>query len=629
MGGRLSRKRRGYNVNDPKESKSAAESTDQPEVKQDEPESKDVSKEQLKTPEAELPDQQPDEAPKVTSETTEGNQTDSTVTIEGKAAIGAQDHEAVLSSEAQESATCTNSVKATEQPSQEDHQTTKAEIESSSSAEVHVPVSSEETTLSGVVAVSSPNGEAQEKPVLPSKHVNEGPNLPTEKLESDHAAPKIMENNKQLNSSVSLDVKVQSGQVPEGIAETSEQELTKTQDSLSEQAESSDLETKSEPGAENVPHETETPKLSEITEETPIDLVLKNEVAKCADLQKNLSGPGTMDEVQEKMVSKSTRTAQVVADLKTENSDHLHDGSVQGVTNKVPEDQGQLLEGSGNLSVDTLREESVTDLVPVELKGPETDPAPKAVSVPEKTTHVVTQSPDPIMAECAPGTSPPVTEKVIQLGSPDATAEECSPETLPNADKEISETRLEQTPEMSHQDRAEIALLNSSSEKIPAIKLTVYTEALQEEKIEMDTELMTKESPNHFDTKDPDPDPQNEMLPEKQSTSCLVELISDQEVVKVGNTSDHPVSESQSSSLDVGEQSLTDQTKTEATVPTENVSVVGASSQIEKTSLDETPIANGTPLDTGVGDFSKSMSKELASCGNNRLNLNLKCWHLG
>ncbi|XP_048402144.1 uncharacterized protein si:dkey-56m19.5 [Stegostoma tigrinum] len=599
MGGRLSRKRRGYNVNDPKESKSAAESTDQPE-------SKDVSKEQFKTPEAELPVQQPDEAPKIT-ETTAGNQIDTTVTTEGKAANDAQDHEAALSSEA----TCTNSVKATEQPSQEGHQTTKAEIESSStacissSAEVNVPVSSEEVPLN-VAAVSSPNEEAQEKPVLPSKHESEGLNLPTDKQESGHAAPKITEDNKQPKSGVNLDAEVQSSQASEGIAETSEQELTKTQGSLSEQAESSTLETKSEPGAENVPHETETPKFSEITEETLIDLVLKNEMAKCADIQKNLSGPGSMDEVQDKMVSESTHTIQVVADLTetAENSDQSQDGSGQGVTNKVPEDQGQLLGSSGNLSVDTLREESVTDSVPVELKDPEIDPVPNIVSVPE-ATHVVTQSPDPVMAECAPGTPPPVTE-VIPAGSPDPTAE-CSPETLPHPKKELSETRLEQTLEMSHQDSAEIALLNSSSEKIPAIKLTVYTEALQEEKIEMDTEPMTKESLNHFDTNDPDP--QNEVLPEIQSTSCSAELISEQEIVNVGNTSEHPVPESQSSS-DVGEQSLADLTKTEATVSTEpeNVSVDAASSQTEKTSL-ETPIANGTPLDARVEDSSKSMSK--------------------
>ncbi|XP_060693551.1 polycystin-1-like protein 3 [Hemiscyllium ocellatum] len=621
MGGRLSRKKRGYNVNDPKDSKPVAESTDQPEVKQDEPESRDVSKEQLKTPAAELPDQQPDEAPKTTGETTAGNQTDlTTVTIEGKAGIDPQDNEAVHSSEAQQSATFTNSVKPTEELSQEEH-LTKAEVESSvpgigSSAAVHVPVPSEEKP-SDMVAVCSPDGEAQEEPTLGTGSVAEVSNLPTEeRFHSDHPAPNIMEDSQQSHSSVSPDAKVETGQFPEEIAEMSMQELTKTQDSLSqqpavkEQAESSDLEIKSEPGVENVPHEDKTPKLSEITEETAIDVVLKNEMAKCADLEKNVLGPCSKDDVQEKLVSESIlTTVQIEADIKTEteNSDNLQDGSAQGLTTELL-DQDQVLEGSGNLSVDTLKEnsvpESVTDVVPADPKDPDTDHAP------ENTFHVVTKSPDSMVAECAPELITPVTVKeVIPARSPDPTAVECAPRASPNVEEEVPETMSEPIPELSCQDRAEVALLNSSSEKIPAIKLTVCTEATQEEKVEMDTELMTKESTDVFDTTDSDL--QNEVPPEKQSTSFSTELSLDPEIVEVGKTSELPVTESRGSP-DLGEQGPTDLTKTEAAVSTEteNGSVVdGGISQSEKTCLGETPVSNGTPLDTEVGDFGKSISQ--------------------
>ncbi|GCC20900.1 hypothetical protein chiPu_0019470 [Chiloscyllium punctatum] len=621
MGGRLSRKKRGYNVNDPKDSKPATESTDQPEVKQDEPESRDVSKEQFKIPEAELPDQQPDGAPKTTGETTAGNQTDlTTVTIESKAGIDPQDNEAVHSSEAQESATFTNSVKATEELSQEEH-LTKAEVESSmpgivSSAAVHMPVPSEEKP-SDMVAVCSPDGEAQEEPILDTEgSVTEVSNLPTEgRFHSDHAAPKIMEDSPQSPSSVSPDAKVETGQVPEETAEMSMQELTKTQDSLSQQpavkepAESSDLEIKPEPGVENVPHEDKTPKLSEITEETAIDVVLKNEMAKCADLEKNVLGPCSKDEVQEKLVSESILTTdQIVADLKTEtveNSDNLQDGSAQGLTTELL-DQDKVLEGSGNLSVDTLKEnsvpESVTDLVPVDPKDSDTDHAP------ENTLHIVTKSPDSVVAECAPELITPVTGKeVIPARSPDSTAVECAPRASPNVEKEVSETKSEPIPEQSCQDSAEVDLLNSSSEKIPAIKLTVCAEASQEEKVEMDTELTTKESTNVFDTTDSDP--QNEVLPEKQSTSYSTELSLDPEIVEVGKTSELPVTESRGSP-DLGEQGPTDMTKTEAAVSTENGPVVdGVINQSEKTCLGETPVPNGTPLDTEVGDFSKSISQ--------------------
>ncbi|XP_078400792.1 uncharacterized protein LOC144682235 isoform X1 [Cetorhinus maximus] len=611
MGGRLSRKKRGYNVNDPKEGKTAAESTEDPGVK-DEPENKDASKEQLQKPEAELPEEKSEtEAPKMASETAAGKQTDLTpdVKIEEQAATDVPATDLAQTSDVQESITPTNLVKATEQPAnQVEHQpATETEVETTPtpdndlSAEVpNVAVSSEGKTQTGVTTCG-PNEETQEKPVLDEMSMTEASEDPsTEKLSlGDHVATKI-DSEPLENSYVDPeDTTEESGKVQKFCQEMSMQEPIESQDTslqttLKEKVESSILETKSESGVECVPpKETEIPKLPEITEETAIDIVLKSEMTRCADLEKNIVGPDTQDEIQEKIVSDSLHPTVQVA-VKTEptkhlveNSDHMQDGSGQGDSNIVFADQSQLVEESGNLSVDTSSApESVTDVVPAESKDPMAECAPKTVGTPESATDIVlAESKHPVVAESAP-------------------------ETTPNTGKEVTETRCEQTPELiSKQDHVEIALLKTSSELIPDIKLTVCTETLQEEKMEISTELTSKESTDeNFVSDATDPHPLNEVLAEKQSISCSAEMSTDQ-VVKLDPMPETISSPNLESPTDVVNTEETSSTKTENGLSVDERSQNESTSKTKEDNLPEASIANGNPVDNGVKDHSKSTSQ--------------------
>uniref|UniRef100_UPI00398E90E9 serine-rich adhesin for platelets n=1 Tax=Pristiophorus japonicus TaxID=55135 RepID=UPI00398E90E9 len=620
MGGKLSRKKKGYNVNDPKESKTTAESTDNPEVKPDEPENQDAAKEQFKIT-GELPEEKPEtEAPKIASETPAEKQTDlavADVKTEEKATADAPavsvSADLAHSSNVQESATSTNLVEATRPvPDQAEHcLVTEAEVQFNStpgidsSAEVlDVPVPSECETQTGVTPVRSSNGETQEKPALDNvTEASKGPSMEESSL-GDHAATKLVEDGQQLEetSCVNLeDIKVESGEVlekislekfhdemsvPESIAS---EEKVKVDCREKEKIESSIQEIRSESRVKCIPpEEVEIPKLAE---ETPIDVVLKNEMASCADnLEKVTVGPDTLDEGEEKVVSESLHpTGQIVADVKTEHSIEKSDIQENHKV-ELSEALSQLLEGSGNLSVDTSKEDSCS--------------APKGVT------------------------------DVVQAKSNGPLAAESAPETVgPNSEKEVTETRYEQTVDMINQDSIEeISLLKTSSELIPDIKLTVYTEALQEEKMVICTELPSKGStddqtlPEESIVPDAisDPQPLNEVLAEKPSTS-LVEMVfetpvsSDQEMVKLDETLEDPVPESRSSPSIEG-PSPTEVIKTEETcsTKTENgVFVDGEKNQSESTSktednISETSVANGTSVDE-VRGRSKSTSKTQAN----------------
>ncbi|XP_067853627.1 uncharacterized protein si:dkey-56m19.5 [Heptranchias perlo] len=613
MGGRLSRKKRGYNVNDPKESKTTVESTENPEVKEEEPENQDASKEQLKTT-GELSEEKPEtEAPKIADETPAEKQTDlvtADVKTEAKPTAdvptlsGSTDSDNLdRSSDVQESVTSTSLVEATKAvPDQllviDD---VPPEVQSSSTPDtgsraevIDVPVLSE--VQSSVIPDSGSNGETEDKSALDKGSVTEAPKDPSTEKSSlgDHAATQLVEDEQlEENNCVSLeDIKVESDKV---LVKTSaekfhdvmsEQESIVSQEKVSLESNLKEIEDPTQAMKSGA-----IPKLAEIAEETPIDVVLKNEMAKCADLlEKDIVGPDTQDEGQ-KVSEPLHPTVQIVADVKTEQSaeysiekaDHMQDSSIQENGNvKVFEAHNQLLESSGNISVDTSSEDSCS--------------APKGVT-------------DVVQAESIP-------ENVCH----------------PKAEKEVTETKYEQTVELiSHQESIEeISLLKTSSELIPDIKLTVYTEALQDEKIEMTAELPSKGStdetlPKSVPDTTADPLPLKEVLAEKQLTSSELEEVSsvemvletkvssDQEMVKLDETVEDPVPES-ISSPNVGAPSPTEVIKTRKTSSTNGVFVDGETSQNESTSkteedsLSEIPVANGTSVDEVRGQ-SESTSK--------------------
>ncbi|XP_067904981.1 fap1 adhesin [Heterodontus francisci] len=616
MGGRLSRKKRGYNVNDPKESKTTAESSENPEVKPDEPENSDASKEPVKTTEVELPEEKPEtEAPKMASEIPAEKQTglatpDTKTETATVPALSASTDLAHVS-DVQQSVSPQNLLKATKPPDQVEHcLTTEAEVQSSctdidlTTKVLDVPVPSGGETQIGAIPDSGSNEEIQEKLVLDKEtSVTEDPSTEKSSL-CDYATTKIMED-KQLeeNSHVNPeDSQVESSEVPERISAMSmhesivNQERASLQSVLKEKIENSVQEAKSESGCVP-PKEAEIPKLSEITPETPTD-ILKTEMSRCAELEKNIVGPDTQDESQEKVSESLHPTVQVVADVKTEPfAEHSLESPNYMRENINVEAHSQLMEGSGNLSVDTSREnsvpESVTDVFPAESKDPVAECTPETGGAPENGHVVSAESNDPLVAESAP-------------------------ETFSNAEKEVTETNCEQTPEMiSHKDHAEeISLLKTSSELIPDIKLTVYTETSQE-KIEINTELPTKGSeddgtlPEESLVSD---STNSHPLVEKQSTTCSVEMVlekvsSDKEM---DDALKDPLPESKSSpnvSAEVIKTEETSSPKTENGVPVDGEKSLNESTSKTKEDNEVSgTVANGTSVDE-VRDHSKSTSK--------------------
>ncbi|XP_078066638.1 uncharacterized protein LOC144492461 [Mustelus asterias] len=629
MGGRLSRKKRGYNVNDPKEGKTTAESPQDPEVK-DDLENPDASKEQVKKPEVELPEEKPEtEAPKAASDAAKPADlatpdvkteekatvvpatdpvlvsdvqasvpatdpvqaldvqasvpaTDPVQALDVQASVPATDPVLVLDVQASVPATdpvlvldvpatdpvqasgvsAINLVKATEQsPEPVEHHLVTETVEFSSTPDTgssadtpDVPELSEGKTQT-VLAVCE---ETQAKPVLDKEMgmTSEHPSNETSSL-GDHVATEIMKVEQLENSHL----------IPEDQDESEVPEVIENQDNVSPQStlkevESALQETSSESGVEVPPKEIEIPRLP-ITVETPIDIVLKNEIASC---EKHVAGPDTRDEIQEKMVSETIHpTDQMVADVKIEptehsvkNSDHVQDSSVQEDSDKVLADQS-LAEGSGNLSVDTLRGTSVTDVVPAQSKDAMAECPPEMVSTSVSAAEVVTA--------------------------------ESTPETKSNT---VTETRCEQTPELiSHQDSVKTPPLETSSEAIPDIKVTVYTEGLQEQ-IETGTE------PTKASTGD-------ESLPES--------FVSDSEAhpPKLDSTVEDSTVPGTASALTFGEPSPTDVIKTEETssMKTENGFSVDEQSQNEGDKLPDASVVNGTPVDNG--DQSKKSQVEVNS----------------
>ncbi|GCB61737.1 hypothetical protein scyTo_0011367 [Scyliorhinus torazame] len=560
MGGRLSRKKRGYNVNDPKESKTA-ESTEGPEVK-DEPENQDASKEQVVKPEAELPEEKSEtEAPKVTGETISGKQTD-LVTPDVKTIPSVPVTDVVQTSGLLEGVPATVLVQASgpqerivsknlvnsiseQPPNQVEHHP----VESSHTPRIDLNADASDVTelneqKTGPVSVCE---ETQAKPVLEMSMTSLDPSTETSSL-GDHVATEIMKGDEQLkNSHVSPEDTIgKPGEVSES------QDGVSPQSTLKEKIGSSTQATRSESGVECVPPKEMGISKLPVSEETPTDIAVNNK------MEKNVVAPGTWDEIPEKVLSESIcPIVQTITDVKTEpaehcieKSDHIQDRLVQEDTGKVFVDQSQLTEGSGNPSVDTSREATVTDVVLLS-KDPVAVCPPETVSTAESAIQIVT---------------------------------EFAPETSSNTRKALTETRCEPTPDISHQDDVEIPPLKTSSELIPDIKVTVYTEGLQET-IEINTKLAKGSTGDETLVSDTDPHSPN--------------------VGKLENTSeDH--SPSRADAIQTEEPSST---------KTENVfSVVdpnGSTLQTGVANLPESSVANGAPVDNGVIDHSKTSQVEV------------------
>ncbi|XP_038662151.1 uncharacterized protein si:dkey-56m19.5 isoform X3 [Scyliorhinus canicula] len=636
MGGKLSRKKRGYNVNDPKESKTA-ESTEGPEVK-DEPENQDASKEQVAKPEAELPKEKSEtEAPKVAGETVSGKQTD-LVTPDVKTIASVPVTDVVQTSGLQEGVPATDVVQtsglqevvpATDVvdpvpatvlvqvsglqegvPATDVLQTSAADadlmaglqglpatvlVQASglqesivsknlgnsiseqppnqvehhpveSSHAPHIDLNADASDVmqlneqkTGQVAVCE---ETQATPVLEMSMTSPDPSAEASSL-CDHVATKIMKSDDQLKNSHASpeDTIGKPGEVSESHDGVS------PQSTLKEKIESSTQATPPESGAECVPpKEMETSKLP-VSEETAIDIVVNNEIARCVEMEKNVVAPGTRDEIPEKVLSESIcPIVQTLADVKTEpaehcieKSDHIQDHVVQEDSEKVFVDQSQLTEGSGNLSVDTSREASVTDVVLLESKDPLAECPPEMVSTAESAIQIVT---------------------------------EFAPETSSDPGKALTETRSESTPDISHQDGVEIPPLKTSSELIPDIKVTVYTESLQEA-AEINTELAKGSTGDEALVSDTDPHSPN--------------------VGKLENTSED-ISPSRADAIQTEEPSST---KTE-----NGFSVVdpnGSTVQTGVANLPESSVTNGAPVDNGVRVIDHSKTGQIEVNGQSEM----------
>ncbi|XP_051884390.1 uncharacterized protein si:dkey-56m19.5 [Pristis pectinata] len=578
MGGRLGRKRRGYNVSEPKENRTAAESTENPEVKQIEPENKVSSKDQFKT----IGEQQPaSEAPKQADERP-GERETALVTVDvetaeiNNVAVVSTSTELPHGSQMQENVISAGLVEAAKQlPDQaEQCPLPEAGVQSSaipeigSAAEVpDVAVPSEPQTKE--VPENGSNGETLKSDLDTGKSVPEIPEDPSpEKSSLGDQTVTNLDEQLEVYPCGNLNVQVDPGKILEGVSgETLHAAMSlpvsheaPLQPTLKE-IETSVQETRSEsPVKCDFSKEDEEPKLAAIIEETPIDVVLKNEVALCADLEKDVTEPDTKDEAQGVVGEPLHSTTQVTPDS-GEPSDCVQDNSACGSSNAAEtEDHSQSLEGSGNASVDSC---SVTDTVQVDLVAAE--------SVPENT--------------------------------------------CPSIEK-LTETSHEQTVELiGCQDSIEeISLLKTNSELIPDIKLTVYGEGLQEEEEKDDTQPAPVDETIALDT-NTDPQPPNEVLDENQSTLRSAEVglemhkSSDQEIVKL-ETSGDPAPECGSSGpieevlakVNTEETSSTENSTAfvDAGKPTESIT-----SKTEDDNHPESSVTNGTTPDGELRNQSK------------------------
>ncbi|XP_069758139.1 fap1 adhesin [Narcine bancroftii] len=607
MGGRLGRKKRGYNVSEPKESRAAAESAENLEVRQNVPENQAASKEQVKT--TDLPKQP--ECPVKADERPGEKQTALVAagvkTAELNAAVATGSTSAELDgSKMQENAVSDGLVEATKQlPDQAEEPLLRVAVQSTALPETNsaaegpdAPVPSENGPQCKEIPDCSSNGAAEVSDVLgPSK--NEPQSEETPDCSSNGAAevsdalgpsknepqseetPDCVSNgemgesvteitdccstekpslddqavtNAEVNSCDNLAVEADPGKVLKGISEEishNSMALPVSPEPLLQcdpKIETSIQELQSESPVKCELEDVEASKLAAIVEETPIDVVLKHEVATCADLGKGATEPSTRD-AQGEAVGEPLHSTKITSDSEEQPDYAQHNSHGYGAS--VLEDRSQSLKGSGNAPVDTSQVVScsVTDTVQA----------------------------DPVV-ESAPVNASPSLEKV-------------------------TETNCEQTvePISCQESIEEISLLKTNSELIPDIKITVYGEGLQEEEMKSGAALAFASSPDKLESvalvAGADPQPPNEILPENRSTLQSAELeletliSSDQEMVQL-ETSGCPTPES-------GSSACVEKVSNEDSGSTKNFAsfVVDGKSAISKSEDDNPPkvsVTNGT-----------------------------------
>ncbi|XP_078257858.1 uncharacterized protein LOC144594829 [Rhinoraja longicauda] len=572
MGGRLGRKRRGYNVSEPKENKSSTESTEKPEVKHNEPENKGAAKDQFKAT-SEL--QPGGEAPKKVDEEPGEKQTtlvtaDVEVTERSvNAVVGSASTELARGSETQENVTPASLVEITKQmPDQEEHcASTEADVRSNAVPETGSADEVPDESMSSKTEPETneiPDGETLKSNLDAGETLtNIAKDPSTGKLSLDEQVALNLDEHLEGNLSGNLGVQADADKVLEGVS--AEVLHTATPLPVNHEAplvpapkemETSIPETQPEsPVKCDFSKEDEEPKLGAIIEETPIDVVLKNEVALCADLEKDVTKPSTQDKAWGKVVEQQNSTTQITPDS-GEQSDCVQD-ILALEDSKVAEleDHSQSLKGSGNVAVDMAQVDScgVTDAVQA----------------------------DPFAGESGPENTCLSTE--------------------------MTETNYEQTVEpVSCQDSIEISLLKTNSELIPDIKLTVYGEGLQEEEVKSDAQLafVDEAVENIVQDTNVNPQPPNEVLEENGSLLHSVEVApenresSDEEMIKL-ETSRDPAPENPTHLEDVSTKVIAEKTSS-----TENSTVfVGGgklnesiTSKIED-DYPEISVTNGTTLD--------------------------------
>lgn len=567
MGGRLGRKRRGYNVSEPKENKSATESTEKPEVKHNEPENKGASKDQFKAS-SEL--QAGGEALKKVDEKPGEKQTtlvtaDVEATERGvNAEVGSASTELAQGSETQENVTPASLVETTkEMPDQEEHcRSTEADVKSNAVPETGSVDEVPDESMSSKTEPETkelPGGETLKSNLDAGEGVTNIVKDPsTGKSSLDEQAAPILDEHLEGNSSGNLSVQADADKIVEVVSA----EVLHTAMSLPvshetplapapKEMESSIQETLPEsPIKCDFSKEDEEPNLGAIIEETPIDVVLKDEVALCADLEKDVTKPSTQDETWGEVIEQQNSTAQNTP-KSGEQSDCVQDNLALADSNVAEfEDHGQSLKGSGNVAVDMAQMDScgVTDAVQA----------------------------DPLVGESGPENT--------CLGT------------------EMTETNYEQTVEpVSCQDSIEISLLKTNSELIPDIKLTVYGEGLQEEEIKSDAQLAFGDEAVDANI---NPQPPDEVLEENESLLHSVEVAPenreclDQEIIKL-ETSEDPAPENPAHLEDVSTKVTAEKNSS-----TENSTVFGDGGKLNESITSKTEddhpeisVINGTTLE--------------------------------
>ncbi|XP_072926538.1 uncharacterized protein [Hemitrygon akajei] len=600
MGGRLGRKRRGYNVSEPAESRTAAESTDNPEVKQVEPKNKAVSKDQVKTT-GEPPEQTASEAPKQADEGA-GEKQAALITTDVEAAEISE--VAVVStselphgSEVQGEVNSSGLVEAEKQlPDQTAHYPLPAAGEPTNATV--------ETDLTAEVSENGSNVETLKPDLELGTSVTE--DISTEKSNlGDQAVTSLDE---QLEESCgNLDVEADLGKVLKGVSEDASYTAVSSSvnhEAPSQETEMSVQETQLEsPVKCDSSKEDEEPKLTAITEETPIDVVLKNEVAMFAVMEKDVIEPNTGEEIQGADNEPLHSTTQATTDF-GQPPDCAQDNSTSGGSCVAEiEDHGLSLKESESPSVDLsqVHSGSVTDAGqadPVTAESAPEDNCPSTENVTE-TSHEQTVE----VIGCQDSMK---TQSVIDAGQPDPVTTKSAPEDNSTNMENVTETSCEQSVEpIGCQDSVEeISLLKTSSELIPDIKLTVCGEGLQEEELKDDTQPVPVDETVENIDQDANIDPQapNDVQDENQSALDSTEITlemhnpSDQKIEKL-ETSGDPTPESQSSAL-VEEVSV--EVNTEEINSTENCTDGKLTESITSKVEDdhpETPVPNGTTSD--------------------------------